>query len=321
LSTETKKPAGGSAPATAGPGAFGVALDSVAEIPGLSRSGAAAGSRRANHQLVSREAIKERCGVGMLKPLGSDGEGVDRRKYFQHSTGGELMRTRSYGEHLIADRGRTILSAVEGADTDLWQRFLVGQVLPATASIQGLEVFHASAVAVNGGVIALAGPSGTGKSTLAASLIAAGGGFYVDDVLAVDATTSGITAYPGPELVSLAPAQADALGLGEPVWAISDQKSIFAIDGERNPLPIRAFISLERGNEVSEPEFAPCPPNRLMAMTFDALPRSPERLRRLLRVCAELASDARALHLRFSTQREPDEIAEAVMRRLGLEPA
>jgi hypothetical protein len=298
------------------PGAFGIAIDSDGEVPGLAAPSAVAGGRFARHRLVKPDAIRERCGQGTLTRFGSDGEGRGYREYHRHSSGGELMRTKAFGDHLIADGGRTILSAVKGADRALWQRFVIGQVLPVTASVQGLEIFHASAVSTAEGVIAFAGPSGVGKSTLAAAAIDSGASFYADDVLAADVTVSGITAYPGPGLRSIPVADGPA-GEDQVVWS-DEARIVVDAQGDRRAHPIRAFVALVRDETADRPLIVPCPPNRLMASTFDALPRNEERLRRLLRVCAELALGARALELRFSSKASSEELVEAVFDRLGL---
>ena len=302
-------------------GAFGMAIDSDAGLPGLEIPSAVAGSRSVEHRLVTADAIRKRCEPVTLTRIGSVGEGLDFREYFQHASGGELMRTESYGEHLIADSGRVALSAVADVPPELWQRFVLGQVLPISASVQGLEIFHASAVSVDGGVIALGGPSGAGKSTLAGALISAGANFFVDDVLAVDTAASGITAYPGPGLMSLPPPQARDLGLDNATWMEADSKLIVELSGERRSQPIRAFVALVQDESAETPEFSFCAPNHLMALTFDALPRGPERLWRLLRVCAQLASEARAVELRFSHDSDPDEIATVLLGQFVDDPS
>lgn len=298
------------------PAVFGVEIDSDAGIPGLAAPAAVAANRHVRHRLVSAEEISERCGPGTLTLFGSDGKDRAYKEYHRHSSGGELMRTKIFGDHLIADEGQTILSSVKKSQGDLWQRFVVGQVLPVMASVQGLEIFHASAVSLPDGVVAFAGQSGVGKSTLAGAMIDGGASFYCDDVLAVEVTISGTTAFPGPALRSVAPTDA-AAGGAKVAWA-DESKAVIESDGDREARPIRAFIALVRDETVEEPLFAPCPPNRLMASTFDALPRSPERLRRLLRVCAELAAGARAMELRFSARVPPSVLAEAVLRQLDV---
>lgn len=301
------------------PGAFGLAIDSDAGIPGLATPGAVAGSRSVRHRVVDAEVIAERCAEGTLTLSGAAGEGALRREYHRHSSSAQLIRSESYGQHLIADGGRTVLSAVDGASAELWQRYVLGQVLPMAASLQGLEVFHASAVATEAGVIALAGRSGAGKSSLATALLCEGATFFVDDVLAIELTASGVTAFPGPTLMGVPLAELDRIGdhADGPAWVTDERKAIVPVRGEREALPILAFIALSaEEEEATSPRFAPCPPNRLMGLTFDGLSRTPERLRRLLRVSALLAAEDRALELRFSPRSHSAALAGAILERL-----
>ncbi len=55
-----------------------------------------------------------------------------------------------------------------------WQRVLLGRVLPNVALMRGYEALHASAVDSPDGVVAIAGPSGMGKTTLALELLRRG---------------------------------------------------------------------------------------------------------------------------------------------------
>lgn len=99
------------------------------------------------------------------------------------------------------------------ADPGLISIFLGGSVLAHVLTAEGLLVLHASAVEVEGRAVAILGPSGTGKSTLAALLCAAGAGLVADDVLRVDATDSGPVCFPGTRGLRLRPA-ASSLGGG-----------------------------------------------------------------------------------------------------------
>jgi ABC-type dipeptide/oligopeptide/nickel transport system ATPase component len=74
---------------------------------------------------------------------------------------------------------------------------------------RGRFVLHASAVQVKASAIALAGASGSGKSSLAAALTRMGHGFIVDDVCALNMSASPVRIYPGfPQLkLSLEAAQ------------------------------------------------------------------------------------------------------------------
>jgi hypothetical protein len=76
-------------------------------------------------------------------------------------------------------------------------------VLPRILHLRGTTCLHASAVAIAGGVVAFCGPSGTGKSTLAAAMACRGFPLVSDDVLPLrlNPAPNGVEALPGlPEL-------------------------------------------------------------------------------------------------------------------------
>ena len=68
-------------------------------------------------------------------------------------------------------------------------------------------MLHASAVVLDGAAVAFTAPSGTGKSTLAAHLVAAGASFLTDDVLALDDRNGVVEAHSGPARTSVSPAE------------------------------------------------------------------------------------------------------------------
>jgi hypothetical protein len=73
-------------------------------------------------------------------------------------------------------------------------------VLPLVLTIRGRKALHATAVLTPAGVCAFTGPTGTGKSTLAASLLLAGYPVLSDDCLVLeeqDGQVLATPAYPG----------------------------------------------------------------------------------------------------------------------------
>jgi hypothetical protein len=79
---------------------------------------------------------------------------------------------------------------------------LLDQILPLALSRRGVLALHASAVFVPGlGTVAFVGPTGCGKSTLAAALGLSGGQLLTDDCLVVDVDSArAVPGYPGVRL-------------------------------------------------------------------------------------------------------------------------
>jgi hypothetical protein len=80
------------------------------------------------------------------------------------------------------------------------RHLLLDQVLPLVLTVHGRKALHATAVVTPAGVCAFTGPTGTGKSTLAASLFLAGYPVLSDDCLVLeerDGRVLATPAYPG----------------------------------------------------------------------------------------------------------------------------
>lgn len=117
------------------------------------------------------------------------------------------------------------------ADPGLIQVFVQGSVLAHALAAEGLLVLHSSAVEVEHGALAIVGPPGAGKSTLAALLCAAGARLVADDALRVDATDSGTICFPGTQGLRLRPPAA-SLGVG-----IEGAAMVNTADGRTAVLP------------------------------------------------------------------------------------
>ena len=73
---------------------------------------------------------------------------------------------------------------------------LLDQVLPLVLNHKGKEVLHGAAVVTPYGACAFVGPTGTGKSTLAASFLSAGYSVLTDDCVVLDGRGGDIVAVP-----------------------------------------------------------------------------------------------------------------------------
>jgi hypothetical protein len=114
----------------------------------------------------------------------------DRRLYtICADQGGYLIRFHGACDvHINAE-----LSAVEcrpdpGLDRELVGVLLIGTISAFVLSMRGCAVLHGSAVRIGGSVVGIIGPSGVGKSTVAALCCAAGATLLTDDVLPLELT-------------------------------------------------------------------------------------------------------------------------------------
>jgi hypothetical protein len=88
---------------------------------------------------------------------------------------------------------------------EAFRTFLLGPVLSFAFARQGIEALHATVVVTGSGAIAFLGDSGYGKSTLAASFLAAGDSLLTDDLLVLRESGDGLLAFPGPGRIKLFP--------------------------------------------------------------------------------------------------------------------
>jgi hypothetical protein len=112
----------------------------------------------------------------------------------------------------------------ESVGPALARHFLLDHVLPRGFNLRGAEVVHATSVLTPAGLCAFVGPSGIGKSTLAASFGQAGHPVVTDDCLILHRAGDrffGTPGYPGVRL--LGDATAAIFGEDIPRTALSDE--------------------------------------------------------------------------------------------------
>lgn len=182
---------------------------------------------------------------------------------FHRSLDGYWMRFPSRADFLI-DAGGGWIEAWPAPEADtteldhLWQN----QVLPMALGRRGYLVFHGSAVAWNGAAMAFLGPSGHGKSTLAAASARRGCEFLTDDALVLSSQGEDFIVHPVAASLRLwGDSQQGVLGDVEalPPADLSDEasKARIGIKGilgcASEPAPLRLACFLGSGDAVAAP--------------------------------------------------------------------
>lgn len=301
--------------------AFGIRVVARAPIPHIVPGGAAGTSRCTRWELVSTEALERfwrpHEASRLLERRFPDGQPmmtIDR-----HDELGYRIWAPRHGRHLVSRDGLLVRSALPRVPAWRWQRLFFAQVLPLAASLQGLELFHASAVALDGEAFALIAASGGGKTSVAAHLIAAGGALVTDDVMALEAWSTGVLAHPGAHVANVDGAELKAMTkegrerlgrvLGEDVKVQVEPE---IIDG---PIQLRAVYFLERNADAEEITIVPSDPpdpRLLLASSFISYLATAEHLTNHLDVCARIARSVGMFRLLVPRRASAREVAATV---------
>ncbi len=239
----------------------------------------------------------------------------------RHPRAGYRIWGPAYGASVISSDGRRLWARGDDAERAPWQRLLIAQALPFAAVLQGLEVLHASAVAVEGGAVAFAGPSGSGKTSLALDLCRRGARFLSDDVLALELDGE-LVAHPGAPVAALDRAEAERLraaGVDGGETLAGDERETIERVGVSGPAPLRAIFLLERRDDgPAAPRFEPVGEgSALLANTFNLVLRDSARLSRLLDVCAAAARRG-VERVVVGPETSAHQLGAAVAERLGV---
>lgn len=295
---------------------FGIHWRSSLPLIGFEADGAVA----EGHALVLEASPREvRSGWESAETIYRQ-DSVEGRPIFVVERASDAYRIRAprHGVSVIAGDGRTVWCSPPLGDDWRWQRPLYAQALPLAAELQGLHLLHASAVCIGDAAVALIAPSGTGKSTLAANLVARGHDFLTDDLLAVSRSTLELTAHAGPRLLALAaddyaclPDESRPL-LGARVGHLD--KLYLAPPVGRRSAPLRLLYFLERG-DASGLEIREEDPPRPAALLGEAVLPYLQTKRRLvahLDFCAALAERTRVFKARMPSPSASERLVPAL---------
>jgi len=154
-------------------------------------------------------------------------------------------------------QGREILvDPVENAGPEILSHIVQGMAFGTLLDQRDSYTLHASAVAIDGRVVAFLGWKGHGKSTTCATLYGRGHPFVTDDVLALEGCGEGpVTVLPGTAQIKLYPDSLEA-SLGESadalpkIWEASPKRFRHVADGLDAALPLAAIYVLDFGTDA-----------------------------------------------------------------------
>ncbi|MBI5411261.1 MAG: hypothetical protein HZA21_04635 [Nitrospirae bacterium] len=160
---------------------------------------------------------------------------------------GYLLRFHDTADFFVDKQGRELLCRAEpGTPPHTLHHLILNQALPLVINLRGQEALHATAVLTPWGVCAFTGPTGTGKSTLAAGFLSAGYPVLSDDCLVLQERDGRILAVPAYPELRLWEDSFDAL-----------------YHGRRNSLPVAHYSSKRRVTFEEHPADFPTAPQPL----------------------------------------------------------
>ncbi len=302
-------------------------LDVLADdaLPFLNGAKAAATGRVLEMSVVAdacEPPVDEWPGQGELLCDQREADGTVGFQIEAHPRAGYRIWGPAYGTHLLTLDGRRLVSFPgdrrEGAG---WQRLLIAQTLPFAATLRGLEVFHAGAALLDGATIAFAGPSGSGKTSTVLELCRGGASFMADDVLALEHVDGELLVHPGTPLAGVdreAELPSSESRAPQEVVTTDARESMVRMPGAEQAAPLRALFFLDRrADGPQRPRFESLDDARpLLSATFNFVLISPDRLRRLLEVCA-LAANRRVERIVLGPRVDTSVVVASALERMG----
>jgi hypothetical protein len=290
--------------------AFALPLNSGFELPGLRPAPAAPGALSLT--LSTRAAVERLWSGGDRQPVWTTA--IDGRPYTMRlgAKGDYLM---SYGDDalfLLSSNGRTLRCAPLERPSAQWHRFLLDTVLWSVSSLSGVELLHASAVRGSAGVVAFAGFSGGGKTSLAAELMRRGADLFADDILALPPTQRDLKVHPGPALMNLPCAQGQPDGLGAVLARFDDEHWVSVERAATTPGPLGGLCLLRR-RAGADLALRRLPPNVLDLLPFAVgFPHLRGRKRQRFVIFSRLAAEVPVYELLAPVGAGPAAIADLV---------
>lgn len=199
-----------------------------------------------------------------------------------------------------------------------WQQVLLTRVLPDVALARGYEALHSSALASPAGVVAIAAPSGTGKTTLALELLRRGWPLTCDDVLVLGAgpQPGSVLAHPGGPHMNVGDGPSTTAGLGKTLGILGGERWLAVATRTPSAAPVRMICLFERGPGLTlkaQPlASSPLP----LAPYMLGLDNDTERERRRFSLYADMVENASLIHLTADPLTTPAQLADLLEQSL-----
>ncbi|MES1260789.1 MAG: hypothetical protein ABUS49_03560 [Acidobacteriota bacterium] len=205
------------------------------------------------------------------------------------------------GSFRVTGGREIVVDPIAHADSKAVRVVLLGKVMACLVAQRGWLPLHASGVMIDGCAALFLGPSGTGKSTMAAALHARGHVVITDDVAPVRASGGACHVLPVWSRLRLAP---ESMHLVEGLpFEGTFQVDKYALDLGRPALPslapVRRVYVLDAGEDFRVESVRPPLAAALMSMNSFVKPRRSDRevLRLHMEQCAMVAEVVTLHHL------------------------
>jgi hypothetical protein len=264
--------------------AFGLSLACDAVIPGLTPTAAVVPDVRVHiGDFPSEVAPVARAGTEIWGDGGDPDHAVDAVSVRSVAGGASLMVAYGDGMRFLVDRTGDEVWAVAppGVSIETTGTYLLGPIFGLVLRLRGTVCIHASVVAIGtgraAGAVAIVGPAGAGKSTIAAACALRGHRVVSDDIAALVCDNGRWATEPAAptirlwdDSVAMLFGRPTALPLMAPGWNkrqldLRTLDGAFILDGR---LPLTGAYVLDTGNRPSPPVAAArlSPRDALMAL-------------------------------------------------------
>jgi hypothetical protein len=136
---------------------------------------------------------------------------VPDAEIFPIARGGYGYHRQDIGHVWIKNQAMVYVCPAPGGSAEMLRLFILGSIMAFVLQLRGALVLHAAAVEIDGGAILFAGPTGAGKSTMAALCATRGRRVLTDDMIALFSAGGPFVGFPGASSFKLWTDSLDAL--------------------------------------------------------------------------------------------------------------